>query len=93
MKKSLKTSFLKPIKILLLVICSYSTYDIVGYWNAVSKKNLLHETPFPMKEIGVLSGVTLLLILLWLLYFYISAPTEKEKWETSHKYWLMRCFF
>jgi hypothetical protein len=31
--------------------------------------------------------------LLWLLYFYISAPTEKEKWETSHKYWLMRCFF
>lgn len=79
MKKGLKTSFLKPVKILLLVSCSYSTYDIVGYWNFVSRKNLLYETPFPLKEIGVLSGVTLLLILLWLLYFYISAPTEKEK--------------
>jgi hypothetical protein len=75
----MKNTFLHAVKILLLVSCCYSTYDIIGYWIVVVKKDFLKTNPFPLKEIEALSGVTVLVVLLWMLYYYLSALLEKKK--------------
>jgi hypothetical protein len=78
MKKNIIKIFLYTVKILLLVSCCCSTYKIVGYWNIMIKKDFLQMSPFPTQEIGLLSGVSLLIIILWMLYFYLAASSEKR---------------
>ena len=89
----MKNTFLHAVKILLLVSCCYSTYDIIGYWIVVVKKDFLKTTPFPLKEIEALSGVTVLVVLLWMLYYCLSALLEKKKWKTSHSITSWDVFF
>ena len=81
MKEKCIKIFLYTVKILLLVSCGYSTYEIIGYWMVLSKKNFLQMSPSPTQEVGVLSGVSILVIVLWMLYFYLAASSQKRKWK------------
>ncbi len=78
MKKNIIKIFLYTVKILLLVSCCCSTYELVGYWNVMIKKDFLQMSPFPTQEIELLSGVSVLVIILWVLYFYLAASSEEK---------------
>jgi hypothetical protein len=51
---------------------------IVGYWTFVIEKDYLKSVPFPQQEFCVLVGVSLIVILLWILYFKLAASLEEK---------------
>ena len=75
-EKNIKKQILNATKILLLVSCCYSTYVLFGYWTALMEKDFhnLFQTP----GIGVLSAVSVLVIVLWLFYFYVAKTIEEN---------------
>jgi uncharacterized BrkB/YihY/UPF0761 family membrane protein len=78
-KNNIIKTFLNTVKILLLISCIYSTYIVVGYWKSLIENDFFEMIPFPMLEVEVLFGVSLLIILLWLLYFYLAeSPKENN---------------
>jgi hypothetical protein len=77
MKKiNIKKQILIATKFLLLVSCCYSTYVLSEYWTALMKKDF-HEL-FLTPGVGVLLAVSVLVIALWLMYFYVAKTIEEN---------------
>jgi hypothetical protein len=75
-EKKIKKQILNATKILLLASCCYSTYVLAEYWIALMKKDF-HEL-FLTPGVGVLLAVSVLVIALWLMYFYVAKTIEEN---------------
>ncbi len=75
-EKKIKKQILIATKILLLASCCYSTYVLSEYWIALMKKDF-HEL-FLTPGVGVLLAVSVLVIVLWLMYFYVAKTIEEN---------------
>jgi hypothetical protein len=75
-EKKIKKQILNATKILLLASCCYSTYVLAEYWITLMKKDL-HDL-FLTPGVGVLLAVSVLVIALWLMYFYVAKTIEEN---------------
>ena len=75
-EKKIKKQILNATKILLLVSCCYSTYVLAEYWTALMKKDF-HDL-FLTLGVGVLLAVSVLVIALWLMYFYVAKTIDEN---------------
>lgn len=75
-EKKIKKQILNATKILLLASCCYSTYVLAEYWITLMKKDL--QDLFLTSGVGVLLAVSVLVIALWLMYFYVAKTIEEN---------------
>ena len=76
--KRITKSVLKLLNILLLLVCCYSSYQLIEFWRFVFNHNLFEQIPFPTKELVVLSGLSILVILLWVLHGVLATALDEK---------------
>ena len=65
--------------IILPICCVVFTCLIILHWNYVFEKDLFHTNPIPIKELLVLVGMSIVVLLLWWCNYLLHEELNKKR--------------